>query len=419
MKRSERVALLTKVLLFANLPQPELEHLAETLQPHEFAQGTLMMQEGESDEHIYILLEGEVEVIKALGTTDERQLAIRPPGSLFGEMSLFDPQGSHTASVRAHTPTYVLEMTRQDFDRLLHRYPTLVYDMVRQMSRHLVDTENATIFDLREKNRQLIQAYQELKAAQEQLVIKERLEKELAIARQIQESILPDNLPQLEGFDIAAMTVPAREVGGDYYDFIPINRHRFGLVVGDACDKGIPAALLINLANSLVHIEAPRNPSPEATLQLVNHHLLEISHSVKFVTLLYGILDISGRFDYCRAGHPRPLVLDENMRLIEIASSSGMPLGITEEIELDAQTVTIPRGGLVVIYSDGLSEAEDAKNNQFGVERLAYELPTVSHLPAAQVCAHLWRRVQEFGGGQPQSDDFTVIVIKRSEIARG
>jgi len=96
-------------------------------------------------------------------------------------------------------------------------------------------------------------------------------------------------------------------------------------------------------------------------------------------------------------------VLDENMHLIEIASSCGTPLGITEEIALDAQTVTIPRGGLVVIYSDGLSEAEDVKNNQFGVERLANELPTVSHLPAAQVCAHLWKRVQEFGGGQPQS----------------
>jgi len=419
MKRSERVAFLTKVPLFANLPQLELEHLAETLQPHEFAQGTLVMREGESDEHIYILLEGEVEVIKALGTPDERLLAIRPSGSLFGEMSLFLPQRSHTASVRAHTPANVLEMTRQDFDRLLHRYPTLVYDMVRQMSRYLVDTENATILDLREKNRQLIQAYQELKAAQEQLIIKERLEKELAIARQIQESILPDNLPQLEGFDIAAMTVPAREVGGDYYDFIPLNRHRFGLVVGDACDKGVPAALFINLTNSLVHIEAPRNPSPAATLQMVNHHLLEMCHSGKFVTMLYGILDVSGRFDYCRAGHPHPLVLDENLHLVEIPSSSGMPLGISEEIVLDAQTVTIPPGGLVVIYSDGLSEAEDAKNNQFGVERLANDLPTVSHLPAAQVCAYLWRRVQEFGGGQPQSDDFTAIVIKRSEIARG
>lgn len=419
MKQNEKVALLAKVLLFASLPRFELERLAETLQPHEFTQGTLMMREGESDQHIYILLEGEVEVIKALGTPDERQLAVRPPGSLFGEMSLFDPKGSHTASVRVRTPVYVLEMTRQDFDQLLLRYPALVYDMARQLSRHLGDTEKATILDLREKNRQLTRAYQELKDAQDQLVTKERLEKELAIARQIQESILPDSLPHLDGFDIAALTVPAREVGGDYYDFIPINQHRFGLVIGDACDKGIPAALYINITNSLVHIEAPRNPSPEATLQLVNHHLLAMSRSGMFVTLLYGILDVSGRFDYCRAGHPYPVVLDEHLRLVETASKTGMPLGITEQIELDAQTVTIPPGGLMVIYSDGLSEAQDVHDNQYGAERLVIELPAVSHLPAAQVCAHLWKQVQEFVGGQPQADDFSVIVIKHSETARG
>lgn len=418
MKQSEQVALLAKIPLFAGLPHAELMRLSATLQPCVFDAGTLLIKEGESDERFYILLEGEAEVIKALGTPDERQLAVRPQGSLFGEMSLFDPQGYHTASVRLLTPAQALEMTRQDFDRLLHRYPTLAYDMVRQMSRRLEDTENLTILDLRDKNQQLTQAYQELKAAQEQLVIKERLEKELAIARQIQDSILPDSIPQLEGFDIAALTIPARTVGGDYYDFIPINRHRFGLVLGDACDKGIPAALFINLTNSLVHIEAPRNPSPEATLQLVNRHLLEMSHSGMFVTLLYGILDVAGRFDYCRAGHPRPLVLDEKQHLIETPSSSGMPLGITDEIELDAQSVTIPPGGLIVVYSDGLSEALDAADNQFGIERLARKLPSISYLPAAQVCDRLWKCVQEFVGDQPQSDDFTVIVIKRVEPAR-
>ena len=418
MKRTEQAALIAKIPLFAGLPHSELEHLAETLRPCEFEAGALLIREGESDEHFYILLEGEAEVIKALGTSDERQLAIRPQGTLFGEMSLFDPQGFHTASVKAHSTAHALEMTRQDFDRLLHRYPTLAYDMMRQMSRRLEDTENVTILDLREKNRQITFAYNELQAAQEKLVIKERLERELAIARQIQESILPDSLPQLEGFDIAALTIPARAVGGDYYDFIPINRHRFGLVVGDACDKGIPAALFINLTNSLVHIEAPRNPSPEATLQLVNHHLLEMSHSGMFVTLLYGILDVSGRFDYCRAGHPRPLVLDENMQLVDTTSSPGMALGITDEIELDAQTVTIPTGGLLVIYSDGLSEALDAMDHQFGAGRLADALPEISHLPATQICAQLWKRVQEFVGAQPQSDDFTVVVIKRNEMAR-
>lgn len=415
MKRSEQASLIAKIPLFAGLPRAELERLAETLQPRQFESGSLMIKEGESDEHFYILLDGQVEVIKALGTPDERQLAIRPSGTLFGEMSLFDPQGCHTASVRALTPAFALEMTRKDFDTMLHRRPSMAYDMVRQMSRRLEETENATILNLREKNQLLIEAYQELQAAQAQLVIKERLEKELDIARQIQESILPDSLPQMEGFEVAARTMPARAVGGDYYDFIPINRHRFGLVIGDACDKGIPAALFINLTNSLVHIEAPRNPSPEATLQLVNRHLLEMSHSGMFVTLLYGIMDISGRFDYCRAGHPHPIVVDEEGHLVEAISHPGMALGIIDTIELDAQTLTIPNGGMLVIYSDGLSEALDEKDNQFGTQRLAQELATVSHLSAAQVCDHLWKCIHQFAGSQPQSDDFTVIVIKRTD----
>ena len=418
MKKSEQTALISKIPLFAGLPHPELEHLMDTLSERNFEAGELLIREGEADEQFYILLGGEAEVIKALDTPDERLLAIRTHGTIFGEMSIFDPQGCHTASVRARTPAQTLEMTRTDFDRLLHRYPKLAYDMVRQMSRRLEDTENTTILDLREKNRQLTQAYQELQAALEQVVIKERLDKELSIARQIQESILPDTIPNLEGFDIAALTVPARAVGGDYYDFIPINRHRCGLVIGDACDKGIPAALFINLTNSIVHIEAPRNPSPEATLQLVNHHILEMSHTGMFVTLLYGILDVSGRFDYCRAGHPFPLVFDGDMQLVENTSSPGMPLGITEEILLDAQTLIIPPGGLMVIFSDGLSEAMNSEEDQFGIDRLAAELPKINQLPAPQLCSQIWKMVQGFVGEQPQSDDFTVIVIKRPEGAK-
>ncbi len=413
MKRAERAELIAEVPLFSTLPRTELEHLADILRLHEFAPGDLLIREGDNDDYCFILLYGEAEVIKALGTPDERLLAVRPHGTLFGEMSLFDPQGQHTASVRARSPALAMEMTRQDFDALLHRQPSLAYDMVRQMSRRLEDRENATILDLREKNQQLTQAYQELKAAQAQLIEKERLEKELAIARDIQESILPESLPHLGDFEIAALSKPAREVGGDYYDFVSLGGDRVGLVVGDACDKGIPAALFINLANSLVHIEAPRNPTPEATLRLVNRHLLEMNRSGMFVTLFYGILDISGQFDYCRAGHPFPLVLDESGRLIETGLDHGMPLGILEEIPLDARLVTIPPGGLAVVYSDGLSEALDASGNQFGVERLAAALPTIRHLPAEQVCDRLLSLVQEFSGEEPQSDDFTVIVIKR------
>jgi len=419
MNQDERTVLLARTPLFKSLPPSELEHLAETLPPREFKQGSLLMREGEKDRLIYILLEGEVEVIKALGTADERPLGVHSPVTVFGEMGLFDPQGSHTASVKARTQVYVLEMSHQNFDRLLQRHPAMVYGLARTLSLHLENTENATILDLREKNRELTRAYQELQAAQEQLIIKERLERELAIARQIQESILPESLPQLEGFDIAALTVPAREVGGDYYDFIPIDHHRFGLVIGDACDKGIPAALYINITNSLMHIEAPRNPSPEATLQLVNHHLQGMSRSGMFVTLLYGILDVSGHFDYCRAGHPYPLVLDGHLKQIQIESRTGVPLGILEEVTLDAQSIIIPPGGVMVIYSDGLTEAQDVHGHQFGAFRLAQELPTVCHLPAEQICARLLEQIKVFCGDLPQADDFSVIVIKRSGKAGG
>jgi sigma-B regulation protein RsbU (phosphoserine phosphatase) len=415
MNHNAVVERLAQIPLFAVLPRAELEHLAATLPLCKLAPGTLLMREGQCDDHFFILLDGEVEVIKALDTIDERSLAIKHGTALFGEMSLFNPQGQHTASVRARAAAWALQMTHQEFDRLLQSYPALVYEMMRQVSRRLEESENATILDLHEKNRQLTLAYQELQAAQAQIVIKEKLEKELAIARQIQQGILPKELPHRAGYDIAALTIPARAVGGDYYDFIPLQGDRLGFVVGDACDKGIPAALLISLTNSLVHVEAPRSPSPETALRLVNHHLVEMNRSGMFVTLLYGVLDPSGMFDYCRAGHPHPLVLDENHLPIDTGSSPGMALGILEEIQLDARWVSIPAGGMAILFSDGLSEATDPGVNEFRVQGLVESLPEISHLPAAEVCAGLWERVQKFCGDQPQSDDFTVVVIKREK----
>lgn len=413
MNHSRSVEQLAKIPLLTRLPRTELEHLADNLPLCEMAPGDLLMREGECDDHFFILLEGEVEVIKALGTPDERCLAIKHGGTLFGEMSLFNPQGQHTASVRTRTKALALQMTHLEFDRLLQCYPILVYEMMRQVSRRLEDSENATILELHEKNRQLTLAYQELQAAQEQIIIKEKLEKELAIAHQIQQGILPKVLPKLAGYDIAALTIPARAVGGDYYDFIRLDSNRLGFVVGDACDKGIPAALLISLTNSLVHVEAPRSPSPETALRLVNHHLVDMNGSGMFVTLLYGILHTSGMFDYCRAGHPHPLVLDGNQHLIETGSGSGMPLGIMDELQLDSRWVIIPPGGIAVMYSDGLSEAADLTGNEFGQQGLIATLPTISHLPAAEICAKLWERVHSFWSDQPQPDDFTVVVIKR------
>ncbi len=129
--------LIGKIPLFTGLPRVELEHLAKTLQPCEFSEKAILFQEGETDNHCFILLEGQVEIIKALGDANERNLGIRSEGALLGEMSIFSQGGTHTASVRAASALKALKMTHQDFDALLHRRPSLAYQIVSSLSRRL------------------------------------------------------------------------------------------------------------------------------------------------------------------------------------------------------------------------------------------------------------------------------------------
>jgi len=144
--------------------------------------------------------------------------------------------------------------------------------------------------DLQEKNRQLAQAYEELKAAQAQLIEKEKLESELKIAREIQRNILPRSKPQISGLDFGMLIEPMASVGGDFFDYIELDQERVGLVVGDVSDHGVPAAIFMALTYSLLRAEALRATSPGETLRAVNRQLLNMNSSSMFVTVLYGIL---------------------------------------------------------------------------------------------------------------------------------
>ncbi len=235
---TNRTALIRQVPLFASVRGTETQFLAEVLREVEIAAGSLLFREGEPGSSFDIIVDGQVEIIKALGTAEERLLAVRGPGDFFGEMSLLDPDGRRTASVRARTDLRLLTMARPDFDTLLQHRPALAYEMVRVLSLRLRESDNATIADLRAKNRELAQAYADLKAAQAQIVEKEKLEQELRTAHWIQQSILPREFPRLDGFDFGARMEPARAVGGDLFDFIPLGRDRVGVVIGDVSDKG-------------------------------------------------------------------------------------------------------------------------------------------------------------------------------------
>lgn len=404
--------LISEIPLFASLPPDECEYLARTLRPGRFPADALVFREGTTGDQFYVLLDGEVEIVKALDTDAERLLGVRGAGTFIGEMSLFNRDGLRTASVRARTPLQVLEMTRADFDALLGRQPQLAYEMVRVLSRRLEESEKLTIRDLLEKNRQLTQAYEELKAAQAQLIEKEKLEAELDVARTIQRSILPRARPHLPGFDFGTLVEPMRSVGGDFFDFIPLDEDRLGIVVGDVTDHGVPAAIFMALTYSLMRAEARRTDSLGEALRNVNHHLLDMNASSMFATVLFGILNrVTCEFSFARAGHELPILLDARREVIHLGRGSGQPLGLFPHLKLDAQNVVLPPGSLLLMYTDGVTEAMDAAGQWFGEERLLSALRAIRG-SAQAACDSVMNAVRAHAGAAPQHDDIMLVAVQ-------
>jgi len=411
---THRIALIRKVPLFASLRGTETQFLAEILRGVEISAGALLFREGDPGASFDILVDGQVEVIKALGTPDERLLAVRGPGDFFGEMSLLDPDGLRTASVLARTPVRLLEMARTDFDAVIQHRPALAYEIMRVLSLRLRESDNATIADLHEKNRELSQAYADLKAAQELIIEKEKLEQELKTAHRIQQSILPRELPRLPGYDFGALIVPARSVGGDLYDFIPLAKGRLGVAVGDVSDKGVPAAIFMALTRSLLRAEATRVASPRRALERVNQLLLDMNDEGMFVTLLYGILDAQqGTFAYARAGHELPLLFDPDGSARLVEQGQGAPLGLFDNVTLDEQVIAVSQGSTFLLYTDGATDITGPEGVLFGPDRLrVLAQAALSGQTAQAFCDEIWHGLTTYQGASSQDDDVALVAIR-------
>jgi phosphoserine phosphatase RsbU/P len=405
-------SILQDVPLFAALPPDEIAHLAGSLERFLVPAHTILFEENDTGAQCYIVLTGALEIVKARGTPDERILSVRGPGELVGEMSLFKPDHRRTASVRAQSVTELLEMTHDDFDALLHRHPRLAYEIVRMLSIRLGESGNATIRDLQLKNRQLEQALADLQAAQAQVIEKEKLERELEVAWRIQQSILPRTLPQVAGIDFDARIVPARTVGGDFFDFIPIGNDATGVVIGDVSGKGVPSAIFMALTRSLLRAEAERAATPEEALCNVNRHLLNMNDAGMFVTVLYGILDHrTNTFDYVRAGHELPVILDAGGTTLTPQFGNGQPLGILDDPVLDHQSVVIPPNGTLFLFTDGVTEAMNEAGAFFGHEQLVATLSGCEASDARSVCTSVIDAVLAHQGSALQYDDVTMVAI--------
>lgn len=242
---------------------------------------------------------------------------------------------------------------------------------------------------------------------------KERLLKELEIAKGIQQSFLPDTVPHVEGVDIAAVTIPARVVGGDFYDFIKFGRSRWGLVVADVSGKGIPAALFMALSRTLVRASVRDAASPAEAIKHANSLILEDSKANMFVTLFYAILDSDKMtLEYANAGHNPPLFLSDPGSGVVLLKAQGVPLGLLPDMDLHVDTVSLKPGNVVTLYTDGVTEALDGAGERFEVERLSETIAANRERPAAEIVERTQETLTRFVGDQPQFDDITLMVVK-------
>lgn len=403
--------LLARIPLFSDLPENELESLIHTLKVVELQPRDILFREGEAGEHFYVIAGGELEILRAAGAPEELLLNVVGEGEYLGEMSLIMPGGQRTATVRARTPSTLLVMSRQEFDDLLTQYPLLAYSMVRVSSQRLDATNTATFRDLTEKNRQLQKAFDELKAAQEQIIEKERLERELQVAAEIQISILPDVLPVNPHFDFGARIDPARQVGGDFYDVFPVGENRIAVLIGDVADKGVPSAIFMARVHALIMAEADSLPTADGVLRKVNEHVTRLEKATQFVTALYGILDCAtGDFDYARAGHEPPLLLTPE-GVQRLPHGPGMALGIWENITLDVGRVHLAEGSSLLLFTDGMTDCRNPEGEAFGLERIQDAFLNLRDLPAQEVCDRLLKTLLDYQQGASQDDDVTLVAV--------
>jgi len=405
--------LLARAPLFKGLPEDEIRKLTQTLRVLEVPPSTVLFQEGDVGDRFYIIIQGQIEVIKALGTPEERFIGLRGPGEFVGELSLINRAGLRTASVRSLGQAHLWEMSHGEFDDLLHRQPSMAFELINVLSERLTTAHDSTIQDLQKKNLELTEAYEELKAAQAQIIEKERLEKELQVAFEIQTSILPQTLPDLAGYDFGALMVPARAVGGDFYDIIPLSSDKVGIIIGDVADKGVPSAIFMAQTHALLYAMATRDASPAWVLQRVNQLLIKMGESSLFVTVLYGILDRrTNLFSYARAGHELPIVVSANGKAEIAPYNQGQLMGVLDNPMLDEQTVSIPSGGVIVLYTDGVIDARHSNGDLFGMERLIKELELPRDGSAQDQCDRLWQVLSNFQSKDAQEDDVTLVIIQ-------
>ena len=248
---------------------------------------------------------------------------------------------------------------------------------------------------------------------------KKRLDHDLEIARDIQRILLPAEAPAINGFQISGISVPSRQVSGDYFDYIRVDDERLGVAIADVSGKGVPASLIMAICRSVLRSEAARNPSPADVLRKVNRQLYPDIKEDMFISMAYLILDHQRHgITLARAGHDAPLLYKQQSQTVTPVKSPGMVVGIDSGSVFDRLTidfaVPLERDDCLVLYTDGVTEALNAEEDEFGLDRMIQSVRASATDGAQTIVKRIIEDVRNFTGSVPQNDDITLIAIRKT-----
>lgn len=397
--------------------------------------GDVLIKQGAHSDCAYLILDGEFD-IRIETSHGEVQLARVCAGALLGEIGVF-AELPRTATVRSSGAGRALCLQRAQLLDAGDSDPVFQRLIIGRLGRQFANFNQAiglytnavsalerddfdlSILDrLRQPPPELFDFAQSFRRMAEQIVRQRRYHAEMASAAAIQRAMLPAKPPPvlLDGrFEIHAEMKPAREVGGDFYDFFALDDERIVITIGDVCGKGTPAALFMAMTQTVMRVAMRTGTDLESETASANDLLSAGNEEMMFATMFCGVLDVSsGRLDYCNWGHNPPLLIRKNGVSRESLPAGGPPLGIDVGTRCKSGSVTLNVGDLLFLYTDGVTEAENLAQDQFGKDRLSAAIDEDRQSPVQAVVRNVIKRVNEFANAAPQSDDITCVALVRN-----
>ncbi len=361
-----------------------------------FKKGDLLFRAGDAADRMFYIAKGAVRLVEINKIVKQ--------GEVIGEMGIFSPLKERTASAACEEDLEVYTMGKDGLIKFFGQDPGLAIELIQLSIKRFIEN---------------------LKA---ETAARERIESELRIARDIQASMLPTVFPEQKEFELFAMMDPAKEVGGDFYDFFFVDEKRLCFVIGDVSGKGVPAALFMAITKTLIKNEAKRGLSTDEILTRVNNIMCPDNSTCQFVTVFCAILDIqTGQMQFCNAGHNPPLVYDnshcENCQdpmercthqgcFNYLKVPGGFVMGVMENVLSQNNSMTLLPGDTIFLYTDGVTEAMNPEQQQFSEPRLKNLLREMQDDNIKDMISRMREEVSAFARGAPQSDDITMLAVR-------